>query len=91
MLTISPCKWGKPLGGEYVDGTPCVYTIFIWCIPGALGKGGDAFGDAVGDFGGDLYLAPVIVYKDHVTVMNVPGCGIFRMDPEPLWIQFTQA
>ena len=90
MLSIPSCKRSRLLGGEHVDGAACVYTIFVWCIPGALGKGGDAFGDAVGDFGRDLYLTPVIVYKDHVTVMNVPDCGIFRMDPEFLWVQFAQ-
>ena len=90
MLSVPSCKWSRPLGGEYVDGAPYIYAVFIWCIPGALGKGGDAFGDTVSDHSGDLYLAAVNVYKDHITVFNVTGGGIFRVDPEFLWVQTSK-
>ena len=35
------------------------------------------FGYPVGDLSRDLYLPPVIVYKDHVTIVNIAGGGIF--------------
>ncbi len=87
MLSIPSCKWSRALGSEYVNGTPGIYTVFIGCIPGALGKGGDTFGYPVGDLSRDLYLPPVIVYKNHITVMDATGGGIFRVDPEFLWVQ----
>lgn len=87
MLTITSCKWSRSLGGEYVDGAPYIYAVFVWRIPGALGKGGDAFGYPVGDLSRYFYLSTVIVYKNHITVMDATGCGIFRVDPEFLWVQ----
>lgn len=87
MLSVPSCKWSRPLGGEYVDGAPYIYAVFIRCIPDALGKSGDTFGYPVGDLSRDLYLPPVIVYKDHVTIVNIAGGGIFRVDPEFLWVQ----
>ena len=89
MLSIPSCKWSGALGTEYVNGTPGIYTVFIGCIPGALGKGGDTFGYPVGDLSRDLYLTTVIVYKDHVTIVNTAGSSIFRVDPEFLWVQFA--
>ena len=87
MLSVPSCKWSRSLGGEYVDGASCIYAVFIGCIPSALGKGGDTFGYPVGDLSRDLYLPPVIVYKNHITVMDATGGGIFRVDPEFLWVQ----
>lgn len=87
MLSVPSCKWSRSLGGEYVDGASCIYAVFVWRIPGALGKSGDTFGYPVGDLSRDLYLPPVIVYKDHVTIVNIAGGGIFRVDPEFLWVQ----
>ena len=89
MLSIPSCKWSGALGSEYVNGTPGIYTVFIGCIPGALGKGGDTFGYPVGDLSRDLYLTTVIVYKDHVTIVNTACSSIFRVDPELLWVQFA--
>lgn len=71
MLSVPSCKWSRSLGGEYVDGASCIYAVFVWRIPGALGKSGDTFGYPVGDLSRDLYLPPVIVYKDHVTIVNI--------------------
>lgn len=82
MLSVPSCKWSRSLGGEYVDGASCIYAVFIRCIPGALGKGGDAFGDTVSDPSWYFYLSTVIVYKNHITVMDATGGGIFRVDPE---------
>ena len=87
MLSVPSCKWSRSLGGEYVDGASCIYAVFVWRIPGALGKSGDTFGYPVGDLSRDLYLPPVIVYKNHLTVMDATGGGIFRVDPEFLWVQ----
>lgn len=87
MLSVPSCKWSRSLGGEYVDGASCIYAVFVWRIPGALGKSGDTFGYPVGDLSRDLYLPPVIVYKNHITVMDATGGGIFRVDPEFLWVQ----
>ena len=87
MLAVPSCKWSRSLGGEYVDGASCIYAVFIRCIPGALGKGGDAFGDTVSDPSWYFYLSTVIVYKNHITVMDATGGGIFRVDPEFLWVQ----
>ena len=67
MLSVPSCKWSRSLGGEYVDGASCIYAVFVWRIPGALGKSGDTFGYPVGDLSRDLYLTTVIVYKDHIT------------------------
>ena len=89
MLSIPSCKWSGALGSEYVNGTPGIYTVFIGCIPGALGKGGDTFGYPFGDLSRDLYLTTVIVYKDYVTIVNTAGSSIFRVDPEFLWVQFA--
>ena len=89
MLSIPSCKWSGALGSEYVNGTPGIYTVFIGCIPGALGKGGDTFGYPVGDLSRDLYLTTVIVYKDHIAIVNTAGGSIFRVDPEFLRIQFA--
>ena len=87
MLSVPSCKWSRSLGGEYVDGASCIYAVFVWRIPGALGKSGDTFGYPVVDLSRDLYLPPVIVYKNHITVMDATGGGIFRVDPEFLWVQ----
>ena len=87
MLSVPSCKWSRSLGGEYVDGASCIYAVFVWRIPGALGKSGDTFGYPVGDLSRDLYLPPVIVYKNHITVMDATGGGVFRVDPEFLWVQ----
>ena len=87
MLSVPSCKWRRPLGGEYVDGAPCIYAVFIRCIPGALGKGDNTFGNPVGDLSRDLYLPPVIVYKDPVTIVNTAGGSIFRVDPKALGVQ----
>lgn len=87
MLSVPSCKWSRPLGGEYVDGAPYIYAVFIWCIPGALGKGGDAFGDTVSDLSWYFYLSTVIVYKNHITVMDATGGSIFRVDPKALGVQ----
>ena len=73
MLSVPSCKWSRSLGGEYVDGASCIYAVFVWRIPGALGKSGDTFGYPVGDLSRDLYLPPVIVYKNHITVMDATG------------------
>ena len=73
MLSVPSCKWSRSLGGEYVDGASCIYAVFVWRIPGALGKSGDTFGYPVGDLSRDLYLPPVIVDKDHVTIVNIAG------------------
>ena len=87
MLSVPSCKWSRSLGGEYVDGASCIYAVFIRCIPGALGKGGDALSYPVGDLSRNLYLPPVIVYKDHIAIVNTAGSSIFRVDPEFLWVQ----
>ena len=58
MLSVPSCKWSRSLGGEYVDGASCIYAVFVWRIPGALGKSGDTFGYPVGDLSRDLYLPP---------------------------------
>ena len=38
MLSVPSCKWSRSLGGEYVDGASCIYAVFVWRIPGALGQ-----------------------------------------------------
>lgn len=91
MLSVPSCKWSRPLGGEYVDGAPYIYAVFIWCIPGALGKGGDDFGDTVSDLSWYFYLSTVIVYKNHITVMDATGGSIFRVDPKALGVQSAEA
>ena len=66
MLSVPSCKWSRSLGGEYVDGASCIYAVFVWRIPGALGKSGDTFGYPVGDLSRDLYLTTVIVWVRHL-------------------------
>ena len=89
MLSVPSCKWSRSLGGEYVDGASCIYAVFVWRIPGALGKSGDTFGYPVGDLSRNLYLTTVIVYKDHIAIVNTAGGSIFRVDPEFLRVQFA--
>mgnify|MGYP006869514153 FL=1 len=71
MLSVPSCKWSRSLGGEYVDGASCIYAVFVWRIPGALGKSGDTFGYPVGDLSRDLYLPPVIVFVSY-THLTLP-------------------
>ena len=56
-----------------------------------MGQGGDAFGDAVCDFGWHFYLAAVVVYKDQVAVLDTAGSSVFRMNLELLGVQLAKS
>ena len=81
MLSVPSCKWSRSLGGEYVDGASCIYAVFVWRIPGALGKSGDTFGYR------SVILAGIFTCPRSLYTRTISPSWMLRAAASSGWIQ----
>ena len=84
MLRVSEGVGGPSFGGEDIDRSALIDTVFVRFPPGSLGNGHDARPDAKGDAAGQNCYPPVVEDPDAVPVPDAAYFGIDGIDEQPL-------